>query len=300
MGAILSDCGKYRVRVELKRHGKDTRLRTAGNSSSSSRRRAQRHDLYCGTKAGGKMNTQARTISERLDALREALKSWRRAKPGGGGVSLAIAVEEFLASSPAPEPVAQDGWVLVSDPDVKAGDMSHFIVTVERASGKRYAFGAYFANRYECDWNPDGVDADEVGDGYSIASCGEDSLPKISGWFDCKQHHDFDDWYQPLLSTGDRVVAWMNYPAPLSASPSPPQARTGKVDEREKTARAVYTCILRGLNDLMVSSSAQAHVSGWLQCWAQKMRSAGFEPDGKGRDIDRALMVLAAPPEDIK
>lgn len=91
------------------------------------------------------------------------------------------------------------------------------------------------------------------------------------------------------------------------SSPAPkPVARDGwvmvprEVDAREKAASDVYTCILRGLNDLMVSHAAENHISDWLQSWAQLMRNAGYEPNAAGKDIDRALMVLAAPPEDIK
>lgn len=92
-------------------------------------------------------------------------------------------------------------WIKCSDhlPQVDEGDAKEIFVTVERAhNGKRYSFTAQYLNQLPlyCDY--------------------DDGSVLHSGWYSVKEHADYDGWYEPLIdeSTGDKVVAWMEVPAP--------------------------------------------------------------------------------------
>ena len=69
-------------------------------------------------------------------------------------------------------------------------------------------------------------------------------------------------------------------------------AAIGEMIERDRIAQEVFTCILRGVNDLCgpMGYRSEPFVSGWLQQWAKSMNAAGFTPlDPAARDICSAL-----------
>lgn len=70
------------------------------------------------------------------------------------------------------------------------------------------------------------------------------------------------------------------------------RAAVAELMERDRIATEVFTCILRGMNDLNGSMSygSETFVSGWLQQWATSMYAAGFKPiNPEARDISAAL-----------
>lgn len=70
------------------------------------------------------------------------------------------------------------------------------------------------------------------------------------------------------------------------------RAAVAELMERDRIATEVFTCILRGVNDLNGSMGhrSEPFVSGWLQQWARSMHIAGFKPiNPEARDISSAL-----------
>jgi len=102
-----------------------------------------------------------------------------------------------LYTTPQPE---QSGWIGVEDrlPEVAAGDEGEFIVCVYRShNGESYSFSARFLNDYP------------------LHTDYEDEPALHSGWYDAKEHADYDGWYSPLIDekSGDKVTHWMPLPA---------------------------------------------------------------------------------------
>lgn len=91
-------------------------------------------------------------------------------------------------------------WIKVSEgvPFVQEGESKEIFVTVERShNGKRYSFTAQYLN--------------------AMLLCSDYQEPaEHTGWYSVKEHSDYDGWYEPLitLSTGDKVIAWMEVPEP--------------------------------------------------------------------------------------
>ena len=73
------------------------------------------------------------------------------------------------------------------------------IVNVYRGhSDKCYSFAANYLN------------------GYMLYDEYEDELRAYAGWYELKQHADYDDWFTSLeLSDGDKITAWQYLPKPL-------------------------------------------------------------------------------------
>lgn len=104
---------------------------------------------------------------------------------------------ERRKTAPQPE---QSGWIGVEDrlPEVAAGDEGEFIVCVYRShNGESYSFSARFLNDYP------------------LHTDYEDEPALHSGWYDVKEHADYDGWYSPLIdeNSGDKVTHWMPMPA---------------------------------------------------------------------------------------
>lgn len=62
--------------------------------------------------------------------------------------------------------------------------------------------------------------------------------------------------------------------------------------ERDRVATEIFTCILRGVNDLdgPMGHRSEQYVAGWLGQWAKSMHAAGFKPlNPESRDITSAL-----------
>lgn len=94
----------------------------------------------------------------------------------------------------------QSGWIGVEDrlPEVAAGDEGEFIVCVYRSHrSESYSFSARFLNDYP------------------LHTDYEDEPALHSGWYDVKEHADYDGWYSPLIDekSGDKVTHWMPLPA---------------------------------------------------------------------------------------
>lgn len=94
----------------------------------------------------------------------------------------------------------QGGWISVEDrlPEVAVGDESEFIVCVYRSHNREcYSFSARFLNNFP------------------LHNDYEDEPALHSGWYDVREHADYDGWYSPLIEgqSGDKVTHWMPLPA---------------------------------------------------------------------------------------
>ena len=99
-------------------------------------------------------------------------------------------------------------WISVEErlPQVAEGDHEELIVCVRRGhNGKVYVFAARYLNKYPL-YSEYHEDADE--DGMLIST----------GWYDVKQHCEYDDWYSELIEprSGDVITHWMPLPPPPS------------------------------------------------------------------------------------
>ena len=69
-------------------------------------------------------------------------------------------------------------------------------------------------------------------------------------------------------------------------------ATVAELIERDRVATEIFTCILRGVNDLdgPMGHRSEQYVAGWLGQWAKSMHAAGFKPlNPESRDITSAL-----------
>ena len=89
-------------------------------------------------------------------------------------------------------------------PNVNRGGSGFFYVAVKRSNGKICVFPAVYLNEMELKW--EGTASETVSGNRWISEAG-DEHDIASGWFDCKEHADYDDYYQPLLEESDELVA---------------------------------------------------------------------------------------------
>lgn len=146
-----------------------------------------------------------------LDLLQEVLDAKEVMRAAGIEQGSFGAMFKRLAKQTATQP-EQSGWVSVEDrlPEVAAGDEGEFIVCVYRShNGESYSFSARFLNDYP------------------LYTDYEDKPALHSGWYDVKEHADYDGWYSPLIDekSGDKVTHWMPLPA------APALAAQGVSDE---------------------------------------------------------------------
>jgi hypothetical protein len=109
---------------------------------------------------------------------------------------------ERVQAAPVPE-----GWISVTErlPDVKPEQMGRFLVACRRAhNGKTYVLEACYLNAYPlCSTND------------------EDEEVPFTGWYQNKEHADYDDFYAPINTGGDEVTHWMPLPAAPAAQGEP-------------------------------------------------------------------------------
>lgn len=99
-------------------------------------------------------------------------------------------------------------------PLVCEGTQELFWIAIETGEGRRAVFPAYYQNRP--------VKKDEDGEVLNEEDylVNEDGEPFGSvGWVDCKQHHEFDDFYSPLeFNKNYKMLAWAVYTPPVFIS----------------------------------------------------------------------------------
>lgn len=118
-------------------------------------------------------------------------------------------LHKLLEAAPKPADHSEDvrgmvGWIKCSErtPSVAEGDYQYFSVCVQRGhNGKRYVFPAVYLNKYGL-YSEHDPEADEDG-----------CLPS-TGWYDVKQHYEYDNWFSPLLdaASGDELISWQSLP----------------------------------------------------------------------------------------
>lgn len=90
----------------------------------------------------------------------------------------------------------------------KGGQQLFWIAVDSQHTGETHVFLAYFQNR-PLELDKEGEPSDDTlhdPDGEPINSV---------GWVDCKQHHDFDDFYTPLLfDESYKLLGWAEYEPP--------------------------------------------------------------------------------------
>ena len=132
-----------------------------------------------------------------LDRYGNPVTDWIDGDPAGGDPIVSGGSFQLAYGAPQPE---RSGWIGVEDrlPEVAAGDEGEFIVCVYRShNGESYSFSARFLNDYP------------------LQTDYEDEPALHSGWYDAKEHADYDGWYSPLIDekSGDKVTHWMPLPS---------------------------------------------------------------------------------------
>lgn len=136
--------------------------------------------------------------------IKGAIYSWVK-ETGQDGSFYAPMMLSFRKLAAAPAAPAADAWIPVSErlPDVPDGDEREVIVCVKRAhNGQSYSFSARYLNNFP------------------LHSDSEDEPAFVTGWYDVKEHAEYDGWYSPLIdsSSGDEVTHWLPLPAAPSAN----------------------------------------------------------------------------------
>lgn len=162
--------------------------------------------------------TDARNVVVPIDPTPEMLGSWYRVKnghhyhdePPPTDTSDYAAYRAMLASAPAPSSLAGGDWRSPTEvPETKKGEHAYRIVAVKRADGEKVvSFSAFYMNAVPL-WFED-----------------DNESRNVTGWHSDSEGDD-GPTYSPLLTEGDVLMGWREFPQWGAAlSPEAP-ARVG-------------------------------------------------------------------------
>lgn len=103
-------------------------------------------------------------------------------------------------------------------PDVKKYDYKEFWIAAERHypnhEPKVFVHSAFYVNK-PLEYAEDDVDFEEPLDEYHFVTSDGEPIECV-GWFNCKEHAEFDGYYEPISFNEDyTLLGWAEYETPV-------------------------------------------------------------------------------------